>query len=459
MKNCILRVCMFLFAVWSSLQASAWMFEADGLYYNLANNGAEVTVGDTAYSFNGDIVIPDSVTYLGLYKVPVVGIGIRCFQGVKTINKVTLPDGLIYIDKESFLNSSLTSINIPEGVTKIGDSTFSNTALISISLPQSLTSIGYYIFKNSTSLTSCVLPSGITGIPDGMFDGCTSLSSISNDENVAMVGGSAFQNCAIERIPQNVKKIDISGFYGCKNLKSIDLTNVVTLESSSFRDCTNLTTVILPTTLSIGDLAFADCSSLVVSSIIAPSVAYYAFQSCKSIETLFLDIADGEVQNSTFSACTDLKTVRFSPVINSLGVRSFTGCNITDLYFESQTPPELQSYTSFGSRHSPFTEKEAARIIVHVPAGCKEVYENANLLWREFKEIVDDCESGVSDVVADAPAEIRVVEGRIVAEGVVEVRDVAGRLVARGLTDELPQLPAGIFIVKADDAVKKVIIK
>lgn len=121
-------------------KVQAYEFEKNGIYYDIVNGKAVVVSGDIDYS--GDVVIPDSVEYDGVY------------LEVDSISE--------YAFRE---NESLSSIVLPKGLTSIGESAFSGcSGLVSVSLPEGLTSIESHSFDCCTNLKSVSFPEGLTSI-------------------------------------------------------------------------------------------------------------------------------------------------------------------------------------------------------------------------------------------------------------------------------------------------------
>ena len=104
--------------------------------------------------------IPDNMfddTDISMLKVPesIKYIGDRAFANCQHLTSVTLPDGLLDIGTEAFLNSSIAKIDIPEGIEVLTTGTF----------------------RNCKNLSTVFLPDSLTlmqaGVFDGAYDGMT----------------------------------------------------------------------------------------------------------------------------------------------------------------------------------------------------------------------------------------------------------------------------------------------
>lgn len=125
MKRVCMKTAMLVVAWCCTMDAWAYDFEADGIYYGItstADKTVEVVVGDAQYS--GDVTIPATVAYDGItYRV--TSIGDYAFFNCSSLASIVIPKGLTSIGESTFLDcSSLASITLPESLTSIESETF-----------------------------------------------------------------------------------------------------------------------------------------------------------------------------------------------------------------------------------------------------------------------------------------------------------------------------------------------
>ena len=169
----------------------------------------------------------------------------------------------------------LANINIPNSVTTIGDGAFEEClSLTSITIPNSVVTItgkpfhfwhgnlyneskafiykDHVLFnKNKTILiayiakeTNYTIPNSVRTIGDSAFWGCDSLTSINIPNSVTTIGAGAFKDCVSLtsiNIPNSVTTIGKGAFWGCVSLTSINIPNsVTTIEDGALCCCLNL---------------------------------------------------------------------------------------------------------------------------------------------------------------------------------------------------------------------------
>ncbi len=170
---------------------------------------------------NGDIVIPESVRY----------IGDRVFSGMNAISSVKLPEGLKSLGSRAFIDCrQLTSIDLPKGLKSIGYQCFAQChELKHITIPEKPENVeinaftgtkwlneyqgdfvimGDILLKYIGSGGDIVVPDGIRVICDSALNNKEHVTSIIIPEGVEEIGGALCFGKKVERvvIPSTLKK-------------------------------------------------------------------------------------------------------------------------------------------------------------------------------------------------------------------------------------------------------------
>ena len=292
MKQITLHFFSLLILALSSLSATAYDFEVDGIYYNINGTEATVTYKGESYSYyseyTGDVTIPETVTHDGT-TYSVTTIGDWAFSG-SSLTGITIPNSITSIGKCAFFISGLNSISIPNSVTFIGDSAFYECGwLTSVEIGNSVTSIGNYLFYECINLTSVTIPDSVTFIGSYAFYNCSSLTNISIPNSVTFIGSHAFNDCSgVTSITAPSCYISNSAFENCTNLKS---ASVGTVGDDAFNGCNSLRDVVVNG--SIGERGFYGCpTTMNVTLINTVVIGTWAFPTYVHILPSTLRIID-----------------------------------------------------------------------------------------------------------------------------------------------------------------------
>ena len=275
MKKTIFKSLLATICLLCSTNASAYDFEADGIYYDVVSfTDLTCKVGYNEYgnTYKGDVVIPETVTYSGK-TLSVVAIGNGAFAWCDELKSVTIPNTVTSIDESAFNGCSLLkNIEIPNSVTKIDNNAFASTGLTSIEIPNSVTNIGNSAFSDCKSLTSVTIPNSVTQIDGWAFAYCNHLTSI--------------------KIPNSVTELGAFMFYYCDHLTDVTISNSITsIQQSTFTACSRLTNIVIPASVTnIESDAFSECSSLSSIKITGEEVVeigYNAFYGCNALTTFY----------------------------------------------------------------------------------------------------------------------------------------------------------------------------
>lgn len=247
-----------------------------------------------------------------------------------------------------------------------------------------VTSISPEAFKNDVT-TGVDIPGTVDEIPDNCFKYCPNLRNVTIHYGVKRIGRYAFRGYqeingkkiwglkSLENIIFNssvtsntVGKgncvIDEFAFYGCENLKNLQLKCVNSIGKYAFMGCESLTSVNIPTsvtyigncafdidnlkTIHISDLAawckiyfenfytYSEYSLFLngqeVKDLVIPesvtNLGDYTFAECNSLRTIVIPESVTNIGYATFFACKNLKSVTIPSSVTIIGDRAFTYC-------------------------------------------------------------------------------------------------------------------------------------
>ncbi len=176
-------------------------------------------------------------------------IGNQSLMAAPIEGELVLPDTVTYLGNGAFHGAMFTKITLGLGLTKIRDNAFSLcTELEEVMIPEGATyKIAAKMFRGCPKLTEFYIPEGITEIEESAFIDCTGLKTISIPQSVTKIGDNAFKGCTvIEEIllPESVSRLGQSVFSGCTMLKSVNIPKKVkTVMPKTFIECPALVSI------------------------------------------------------------------------------------------------------------------------------------------------------------------------------------------------------------------------
>ena len=281
--------------------------------YTINSYNKNVTV--TGTDFKGTVYIPAEIgdfpvvsisfggnTTIETLYVPntVATYGYRCFKNSTTLKQVLMYESELVNTREGTIGeqafygcSNLEKLELPDNVTLIDENAFSLTSKLTMNIPSSLERIEDYAFSNSGFNPTENFPETLTYIGRGAFNNCpileNELFTIDNCvviNNILVLGRVNQEDGKTSVIPENVTRLT-GGCYGGDYLSYDRLTK----------------TIVIPDGVSSIPAYFVNYSYVETIEIGAnvTSIIYNAFNSCPSIENVYIRGAHRSLSVSTSS--------------------------------------------------------------------------------------------------------------------------------------------------------------
>lgn len=426
-------------------------FEVNGIYYiitSIENSEVGVTCYGDPYedrydyykhTYWGNVVIPETVTYKN-QEFSVTSILGVAFWGCAKLTSIDIPNSVTSIGVEAFYKcSGLTSINIPDGVTSIEKSAFEGcTGLTSVKISNTVTYINHDAFANCDTIEEFVFPSGTQSYPQYSEDGKFGLFGfIRSDEY--HYNGTVVKNLRISASPNTLYLEPLDTYFNynsnnyCYNyepyylmLKELYIGRKLDMQLRS----NNCDLNVFSTTLEK-----AEIGGCLKSDIIVTNTTY----------------------NKEFSI-NDLGPTNIKTIIYGDSIAEITApcTSASEIYLRSTTPPVTKEWENSNYINS----------ILYVPQGTLAVYQNA-YVWKNFWDIREwDATTDVKSPTIDNADAVDVsIDGKQVTVSNnnpgtrVQIYNTEGVLVYDGKEGTVNIETPGLYIIKAGNQTKKLLVK
>ncbi len=209
---------------------------------------------------------------------------------------------------------------------------------------------GVAIIDCVSSQEQCVIPSAIDGKPvneigDWAFYGCRDLRSIEISESVKLIGEHSFCNCdSLETISVENANNNFSAVSGV-------LFNKNKTELLKYPESKSGQNFIVPESVrKIGDRAFSGNKNLL--SVELPSsateIGVSAFRGCEMLKSINLPDGLSEIKLGMFWGCNSIESVTIPSTISKISEYGFYDCaNLSTVFFNG-SKPEIKNYAFVG---------------------------------------------------------------------------------------------------------------
>ena len=272
------------------------------------------------YTSTDVLTIPDDVKVIGK----------QAFEDAY-VQEVILPAGIESIEDEAFKNSTLRKIDLTN-VKAMGDRVFEFSELREVTYSKYLTYVPEMCFKDS-KLAAFEIPKQVTALKTGCFDN-TNLKTI-NLSGIITLGNCIFCNCLSLReiiLPETITKIPVGFCRRCQRLEKINLSHVKFIGMCAFSGCSNLDAGNL--SAEIDKYAFEGTAvrNLEIKNI--SKVDECTYRGCDKLESVTIS-GNGIIPSGLFAGCSKLKNVTINEGITSIGESAFRETVIKKLILPS----------------------------------------------------------------------------------------------------------------------------
>lgn len=456
MKSLIYKLSLIIAAFLSTLSATAYDFEVDGLLFTITSISGLTARFDGVSDFEAEsLTIPKYVSFNGR-TLTVTGIYSRALEDNTKIKIISIPSTVTRIGSDAFRNSNLVSVQLPDGLNYLGSGTFAESKIKSISIPQGIKNIYESSFKNCKELQTVDLPIALEMIATNAFQGCESLYKIDFPANLRAIEGEAFADCyslkEIE-IPNSVTFLAFSAIRNCVNLEKLaigsglDGFEMYLYQDESFssykfhyesfaKGCISLKNIIInnvseefsikgqfnsESTVFSGNYGNWKSSIDIVPTFSSCLIDYfYCGRPLKDIRSWKVEftrhLENGEYN---FNNIANLSIKHGRPFGHIRTLEIAGNCESVPFFYQQVDSLILgKNVSEYDTRniyldsinyiqcHAPippevignFPKHILLNIPLYVPSGCKSIYEQA-AGWKEFWNIIEvSSDSGINDI-------------------------------------------------------------
>lgn len=235
--------------------------------------------------------------------------------------------------------------------------------LESIVFPDCIEHIQYEACNGCSNLMSIKFGDNLKSIQNNAFAYCTLLDNVVFPSSLQEIYEYAFQNCGVTliEIPSSVTTLLHCSFYGCSELKHVDLlAEIESIPSQLFLYCSKLETITLSSSIKeIGTESFEGCISLKsfpfaqiekinhrsfyqsgleevdLSNVTDFSNASWSFRLCESLKKVILPDNVTSLANSMFWGCSSLKEINIPSTLETINDELLGACGFTEITIPS----------------------------------------------------------------------------------------------------------------------------
>lgn len=353
-----MRYIVCLMALVCACVGSMWAYDlkSNRLYYNIVDAHARTIALTCQHPYHAKVYsrmrsmrVPATVTYRDT-TYTVVGIDSLALHDCPNLERIYLPEGLVYIDSAAMADClSLDSVILPSTLRRIGPQAFYHcTTLREIHIPAGVDTIGAQAFAlgrmlrrisvdeantHYDSRDNCQgichtptntliatgrrtsIPAGVRTIGAQVWAYSPTLTNIVIPEGVEHIGEMAFAKCdALDSVslPHSLRSMGPWAFLGCQRIRHVNIGDSLRgIPALCFYECSDLREISIPAGChSVGEQAFR-LSGIRTATLAdgVDSIAPLAFAQCRFLHTIVLPRSIRYIAPNALAGCTQLQHI------------------------------------------------------------------------------------------------------------------------------------------------------
>lgn len=343
---------------------------------------------------------------------------------IKSIEYITIGEGITEIQEEAFYNSNVNTLSLPRTLEKFDAKCLRYCGNINtfILAPgnnyfELYNGILYTIGKSTlvrmpSTYTSITIPNSCRKIQDHAFNLCTRLETLFIPNSVTELETGFIWDCGVKSIifrsGSQITYLNEYNFAFCRSLEYIYLPkSIMTIDSNAFYECWNLTTVVFEEASNltfVKGLAFANCG---IANCTFPSkvtrIGSQVFQGVKNLASIHIPASVTDIDVGFMDMCVSNPIITIdSSNVNYKSQYPILLGSRNDKYIIAIYPNATEFTLPENAEFSPYLLQQCLNLInINVARDNMYYASDGKILYNKDKTVAVSCAGGVKSATLD----------------------------------------------------------